>query len=249
LTEPLGFATELWRPAAELPEYKAWLANPTLGGPEYEFRYLALVDVLEAAGQAERRLSSLRAKFTEGSTIVDEGIRPGKDPARWDEPLYGSRVGLSQFSEAYDHWIDFLWWTRAFEERLDRRARGGTRAIGLLNTLAPGSVADALRSGLAACRVASLDDVRFLANYTLHHRIIPLGTEARITSTRLWLPIPDPVTRPINSPGELTYQQGRDAVAHATTAFAEVSRFVESMLTKLEDETVRLRPNLASETG
>jgi hypothetical protein len=253
LRAPLGFAVELWRGDQDLPGYAAWTKAPTLGPPSLELGYETIEEAIAAAGQAERRLFVLRSKFNEGQGIVDHEIRPGRDPSDWDAPIYGSGVGLSQFSEAYDAWIDFLWWIRAFEERLDRPPRppDTKRRRGLLNALAPGPLADDLMSDLNDLRAGVLLDVRFFANYTLHHRILPSPgrASARITGDGLWLPIPDPVTGPIDTHGQLRYEQDRDAVTHANNVFGAVSKYVDGLLAKLEDETIRVRPDLARETG
>jgi hypothetical protein len=118
----------------------------------------------------------------------------------------------------------------------------------MLNALVPGPLRDRLTRRLQDLRQDCLADVRSLANYTMHHRVVPESSEARVTSARTFLPIPDRVEGPIDTIGQLSYTEGRDALTHATNVCSQVADYVDALVDELEQEMLRIRPDLRRES-
>jgi hypothetical protein len=117
----------------------------------------------------------------------------------------------------------------------------------MLNALAPGPLRDGLRSRLKHLQNGCLADVRFLANNTMHHRILPADRNALVTSTTTYLRIPDRVRGPIDTIGQVSYAEGRDALTHATNVACQVADYVEALVDEVEQEVLAIRPDLRRE--
>jgi hypothetical protein len=240
----------MWQPPQALPgfiEWRATLSTYMAYPAQLELGLDLLEEVVWAAARVERSLQGLIREFDAGQAMVEKAY-PDRDPAEWDDPPLGSWFSGSEFTQASDHWVSFVWWVRAFQERMIRPARRGTSGPrGLIPALADGPVKEEITRRFQALVESHLMDVRWLANFSLHHRRLPHGSGARVTSGSVLIPIPDRLTGPVDFSSQFSYQESRDARGHAVGIFEAIAGFVDYLLDALEEETRRVRSARTSE--
>ncbi len=214
----LGDASETWRDD---------LAD------EWETTSRLLPDVAEAAAAVEytsekihRAIATVEAYYVPYLPALLEG----------PEPTMYRGASHPSVSDAYSEFANLLWWIRALDDRLEHTWLGAD--LGLLPALAPGQLqgrARALRKGL---RRELARDAIYLANYSLHYSTIPypFNSSARIEDGRLELPIPNQVTRPVDSHLDLRYSDGRTLSSYADKAASIVVSFMDTLLDAFVDE-------------
>jgi hypothetical protein len=234
----------MWQPPQALPgftEWRATLSTEMAYPAQLELGQDLLEEVVWAAARVERSLQGLIREFDAGQAMIDKAY-PQREPAEWDDPPLRSWFSGSEFTHASDHWVTLVWWVRAFQERMIRPARRGTTGPrGLIPALADGAVKEEIARRFEKLVADHLMDVRWLANFSLHHRKLPHGSGARVTSESVLIPIPDRLTGPVDFSSQLSYRENRDARRQAVGVFEAIAEFVDFLLETLEAETSRVR--------
>jgi hypothetical protein len=232
----LGFGAELWLPANQLPDYKAWRALAERQGEDpdqaligYRMTWMLLHEVTWAAGGVEVELARIRAGMAEAQSWSDE-----------HEGWRAHFIGAPSLSATYYAFVNLLTWTRAVVERVSRQDRGVP--AGLLPALASGP----LRETLAAAHTTLLEDLgdyRALSNYALHAGGVPGGGSlvARALPDRtLVVALPD-VLEPddaghlrVFTSEEFSFSGQRDMLTYSENVMAAITRFVDAALTAFE---------------
>lgn len=229
----LGFG-ELWGDMAEHPAVPRLQALArTHGGAvdassiAYRITRSLLLDVIHAAGGIEYTVEKLLAALDAVQQWSNEQTFPGPDvpeyevsPERWDVSF---EVG------------NLVVWPRTLVERLETTVPGSGVRIGLLPALADGSLKDQVQRfhGELAGWVKAES---YLAGYALHLGRLHGGTPTfrRERNGQVRFLLPDRPERRLWSWEEFTYRQNRDARSVAVDLLGRVERFMEGLLTTLE---------------
>jgi hypothetical protein len=133
---------------------------------------------------------------------------------------------------------ELLIWARTLDERLRRPAKDKRRYPdqGLIPALADGPRRDAVTDARARLRSAGVNEARHLSGLNLHMQPIQAGSKiGRMRAGRIVLPFPDRITAPVSHRGQLTYHDNRDAVSFADGLMAAVERFMDELISALEE--------------
>jgi len=191
----LAFWGELSRPPEDLPDYADWV--PLLEDPgrrhadersvAFEMTRGLLREVVYAAGGVGAEFQRLDSALVKAQEEAHESVG---DPGEGSSMCFGPPA----VEEAFYAFTNLLTWTRTVAERTVRQQRPPKRGLtGLLPSLAPGDLPDAVRDALDRLEVET-GDARYLANYTLHAGALTgLSTPTALIMPggRLFVRIPD----------------------------------------------------------
>jgi hypothetical protein len=142
------------------------------------------------------------------------------------EPEFGWSFSDPTLEDAWYGSEEMIIWARTFDQRLRRPAqdRKTYPDQGLIPAPAAGPRREAIivaRSRLVGCY---LNEVRYLAGLNLHMHSTKAGSvQARVRDGQLVLHFPDRVAGWISHRWQLSYSQGRDAVAYADSLMRAVA--------------------------
>lgn len=189
-----------------------------------------LEDVLAAAGGIEHSILALRDAIERAQAWTDQ-IEPKPTPE-------SVPTGINDVS-VIDAWYEFanlLSWTRALEERLDRRGQGSLPRQGLVHALKPKRLKKRVIKLTEELRAGPLGETRFLTNFTLHSALVrnPNSGVQLDKTGRVTLPIPDEQTGPIKHWKVLTWDENRDGVVFADELWTSIEVFMEGLIQAFE---------------
>ena len=242
----LGFGAELWadvsaHPAAARLHELARTQGRNLDADDITYRITRplLLDVIHAACAIEYTVDRLLAAI--------DAVQRWVDDQRWPDPESADEISVSA-----EHWAvsfevsNLVVWARTLVERLETKTRlGGVEMkIGLLPALADGDRKDQVQrfhDELAGWVEAE----GYLAGFALHIGRLHGGTPSfrRERDGRVRFLLPDRPGRRLWSWEEFTYRENRDARTVAVDLLGRVERFMDGVLTSLEQHVPqRFRP-------
>jgi hypothetical protein len=243
----LGFGVELWadvsaHPAAARLQALARAHGWNLDADDITYRITRplLLDVIHAACGIEYTVEKLLAAIDAVQRWVD------------DDPLPDSEAAEEIIGVSAEHWdvsyevSNLVVWARTLVERLETKTRvGGVEVrIGLLPALADSDRKDQVQrfhNELAGWVEAE----GYLAGFVLHIGRLHGGTPSfrRERDGRVRFLLPDRPGDRLWSWEEFTYRQDRDARTVAVDLLGRVERFMDGLLTSLEQHVPqRFRP-------
>jgi hypothetical protein len=239
-----GFAWgELWADVRSHPDYPIWqqIARQRGLAPDeeslgYHMTRGLILEVIHAAGGVERELAQVQAALEEAQAWTDQAAL--NFPREREKPLLGSYAAAPTLVDVSYTFVNLLMWARTVRERVERPWRpGSSKKVGLLPALEPGQLQNRVAQALSVLEDA-LAEARYLANYALHAGSLPsTSTPAAevLEDGRVLFRIPDPVTGPITTWEEFSFDGERDALTYAHSLMQSAAAFVDEMLTAFED--------------
>jgi len=234
---PLGWGAEYWIFDPTRYDGFAKLAETrSINGRRWTRHELAielthdlLDDVLAAAGGIEHSYNQLRHALADGQTAVDRHVRI--------TPGVRHHFHSYEIVDASYAFSNMLTWTRALEDRVERREPRGLKLPnqGLLPALRPKRLRKHVQAAFDRFRLGHAAEVRHLANFTLHagqaRRAFQPGDA---TDGDLRLQIPDRVTERVSTYLCVTFNEARDALTFASELWEQVSAFIDDLLGAFE---------------
>jgi hypothetical protein len=247
-----GFGwAELWADVRGHPDYPAWqqLARRRGLAPDdeslgYHVTRGLILEVIHATGGVERELAHVQTALEEAQAWTDQAAL--NFPRERGKRLLGSYAAAPTLVDASYAFVNLLTWSRTLRERVERpwRPRSPKR-VGLLPALAPGPLQNRVADALSVLDDALIES-RYLTNYALHAGSLPSASTPAaevLENGRILFRIPDPVTRPITTWEEFSFNDQRDALTYAHSLMQSVGTFVDEVLAPFEDNVpARVRP-------
>ncbi len=236
----LGIFDEFYGPVEAHPAYaKLVQLCGDADRARWEITRDLLPELISTAGAVEYHVANLHALLEEVQVWADREIGP--DLRSRPRPLYGTFVGhgsITHFAWVYQ---SLLGWGRAFEDRGRLTPPGRLKDagdIGLvpsLNTHHP--IAGEVRRIWDRFQGTGLpNDVRNQSGLALHVSSIHRSASgADLTREGRVVPgAPDPVASRVATRGELSYDQGREALAFADDLWDAIAQFTEGVIGAFE---------------
>jgi len=191
-----------------------------------------LSGVIVTAGGVEHALAALRREVARAQVIADKHITvtPGVPHGLQDESA----------TAAWYEFANLITWARAFDERLDRRARPSKlRNQGLLPAIQPKRLRKRVQAEVGRLRAGPLGETRFLANFTLHADLVRHSFSGVSVDDggSVRLPIPDSPRTHIDHWHVLTWADDRDGVEFAEALWQSIESFMDALLDAFEKAT------------
>jgi hypothetical protein len=189
-----------------------------------------LHDVVDAAGGVERSHGRLHQELV----LVQETY------VRWCSKLgempEGGGMSDSSVEDAWYTMEELLVWARTLDDRLRRPAKNKPYPDqGLIPALANGPRRDAVIRARDRLLSTGVREARYQSGLNLHMQPIQAGSKrGEVRSGRVVLPFPDRVSTSVSHRWQLTYNDNRDAMSFADGLMAAVERFMDEMISALE---------------
>ena len=237
-TVPLDLPAELWRSDPGFESWDGIVAAYKRAGRDasderihFDATQTLLLDVVDAAGGVEHAVMRLRGAVSSADVAKDRWLEGHPQPLPGDFGWSGPDT-----EEAWYALEDALVWARTLDDRLKRPAasRETYQDQGLIPALADGPRRNAVIAARSRLLQSEFGEARHLAGLNLHMQSTQAFKAGVIRSGRVVLRFPDRVTVRISHRWELTYDDGRDAVAFADDLLGAVGGFMDEMITALE---------------
>jgi hypothetical protein len=203
----------------------------------FEATFMLLRDVVDAAGGLEAAYGRLVAAVASAQERLDKLVAETSFSKSGPEPEFGWGFSDPTLEDAWYALEEMIIWARTFDQRLRRPAQDKKRYPdqGLIPALAAGPRREATITARSRLVGSHLNEVRYLAGLNLHMQSTKAGSvQARVRDGQLVLRFPDRVAGWISHRWQLSYSQGRDAVAYADGLMRAVEQFMEEMLSAFE---------------